>query len=66
MMKTHVSVSQAKDLRFPESTWAEISDGEFNHDELTADLKHRIQNVRCPEMDQILSPDVGTLSFWGG
>ncbi len=43
-----------------------VSDGTFDHDELTADLKHRIESIICPEMDEIMDSEIGPLGFWGG
>ncbi|WP_455382554.1 hypothetical protein [Salinispira pacifica] len=42
-----------------------VSDGSFDHDALTTELKQRIERTSCPEMDEIMDPEVGPLGYWG-
>jgi hypothetical protein len=43
-----------------------VSDGEFDYETLTAELKGRIDAIKCPEMDKIADPEVTPDGFWGG
>jgi len=42
-----------------------VSDGQFEFEALVSDLTRRIEEVSCPEMEQILPIKAGPLGFWG-